>query len=344
MATLFNRSYTRAELLERCGQISQFGGVCLAELGDGAERGVRVADFATGSGLAFTVHVDRGLDIGPAAYRGAPLAYRTNAPVAHPAYYEPAGLGWLRGFPAGLLTTCGLAYFGSPSVDEGAALGLHGRASYLPASRVSYGGDWHGDEYEMWLTGEVREASFFGEDLVLRRRIGARLGESRITVEDTVTNEGHDPTPHMVLYHCNFGFPLVDEGTELILDADTRPRDADAAPGLGRERRLEAPQRGYREQVFYHRPAVDADGYSQATLLNRGFGNGTGLGVSLRWRAAELPWLVQWKQMGRGAYVCGLEPATNGVEGRATERAEGRLRYLEPGETRSYRLEIAVLP
>jgi galactose mutarotase-like enzyme len=343
MPFLFDRSFSRAQLLDRTGDISQFGSIRLGELVDGFERGVRIADFTTGTGLAFTVHIDRGLDIGATSFRGVPLAFRSNAPAAHPAHFEPEGLGWLRAFPGGLLTTCGLTYFGAPNDDEGQALGIHGRASYLPASQIAYGGDWHGDEYELWLTGVTRETRFFGENLVLRRRISAWLGRSEITIEDVVTNEGHVATPHMLLYHCNFGFPLVDDGTELVLDAETRPRDAVAAAGIGGARRLEGPQPGYQENVFYHRPAVDDAGHSEAALVNRRFAGGAGLGVRLRWRAAELPWLVQWKQMGQGAYVCGLEPATNWVEGRATERSEGRLRRLEPGESRAYRLMIAVL-
>ncbi len=344
MATLYGVTYTRAELLQHIGDISQLAGVRIGELSDGFERGVRAADFCTGSGLEFTVLADRGLDIGPASFCGAALAWRSPTTAIAPAFYAPEGLGWLRGFAGGLLATCGLSYFGAPGSDEGQALGLHGRASYLPATHVSYGGEWRGDDYELWLTGQVREATVFGENLVLRRRISARLGESRLTVEDSVTNEGYTATPHMLLYHLNFGFPLLSPDAELLIGpAETQPRDDVAAAGLAEHRRFGPPTPGYREQVFYHTPRGDADGYGRAALVNRAFGGGQGLGVSIRFRLAELPRLVQWKMIGQGTYVCGLEPATNWVEGRAKERAEGRLQLLEPGETRRYRLEIGVL-
>ena len=74
MATLFGSSYTRAELLQHVGDISQFAGVRVGELGDGFERGVRVADFRTGSGFEFSVLVDRGLDITWAAFGGASIS------------------------------------------------------------------------------------------------------------------------------------------------------------------------------------------------------------------------------------------------------------------------------
>ena len=119
MATLFGASYTRDELLQRVGDISQFAGVRVGELGDGFERGVRVADFRTGSGFEFTVLVDRGLDIAWAAFAGASLCWRSQTTAKAPAFYEPKGLGWLRGFHGGLVSTCGLTSIGVPVIDEG---------------------------------------------------------------------------------------------------------------------------------------------------------------------------------------------------------------------------------
>ena len=73
---------------------------------------------------------------------------------------------------------------------------------------------------------------------------------------------------------------------------------------------------GYAEQVFQHILQADAEGSARAALVNRAFDGGHGLGAYLRWRAAELPWMIQWKQIGQGAYVAGLEPATNWTIGR----------------------------
>jgi len=344
MPNLYGRSFTRAELSQLGGDMSQFGGVRLGELADGFERGVRTADFHTGSGFDFTVLVDRGLDIGAASYGGAPLAWRSPAAFAGPAFYEPEGPGWLRGFGGGLMATGGLTYFGGPCVDQGQPLGLHGRASYLPATNLAYGGDWRGDEYELWVSGQTREARLFGENLVLRRRISTWLGASRLVIEDAVTNEGYETTPHMMLYHCNLGFPVLSPDSELLIaDREVLPRDAECATGLPDHRRFDPPTPGYSEQVFQHVPKLDGEGYARAALVNRPFAGGRGIGVYLRWRAAELPWMVQWKMIGQGAYVSGLEPATNWTIGRDQERAAGRLGCLEPGETRHYHVEIGVL-
>ena len=71
MVELFGKTLTRLEVEERCGMLSQFAGVRLVTLGDGVERGVRMLEFHTGSGLRFTVLVDRAMDIADCEYEGS---------------------------------------------------------------------------------------------------------------------------------------------------------------------------------------------------------------------------------------------------------------------------------
>jgi len=344
MVQLFGKSWTQRELMEYVGGLSQLGGVRLCERQDGSTRGVRTAEFETGSGFSFDVLLDRGMDIGPAKYQGASLAWESAIGPAHPAFFEQEGLGFLRTFHGGLTAGCGMTYVGGPCVDEGVELGLHGRLSHLPASNVWADGSWRGDEYEMWVRGRMREAVIFGENLALTRRIWTRLGESRLFLRDIVVNEGFQTTPHMMLYHCNFGFPLLAEGAELMTPAkQVSPRGEAEPAGSGAYARYEAPIAGYKEQVFYHDMLAGGDGYVTVLLVNRAFNNGQGLGVYVRYRQAELPRFTQWKMVCAGTYVTGLEPCNCGVEGRDVDRANGVLQCLEPGEQREYMLEIGVL-
>ena len=233
MAQMLGREWSRAELLAYVGDLAQLAGVKLGEWSDGAERGVRTAEVRTGSGLEFTVLLDRGMDIGPASYRGLPLAWISPTGFGHPAFFEPEGAGWLRTFGGGLLTGCGLTYVGAPDVDEGEALGLHGRLSVLPASHVRVNEEWNGDECTFSVKGEVRQARLFGENLRLTRRISAGLGQNTIAVRDVVENLGDMTTPLMIVYHMNIGFPMLDETCSLVAEPrSTRPRDAFAAPGV----------------------------------------------------------------------------------------------------------------
>lgn len=344
MVQLFGKAWAQRDLMKHVGSLSQIGGVRLSMLDDGAGRGVRVAEFETGAGLSFTVLLERGMDIGAAKFKGASLVWESSTGPAHPAFFEREGLGWLRTFHGGLLVTCGMTYAGAPCVDEGQALGLHGRISHIPASNVWADGAWRGDEYEMWVRGRMRETMVFGENLTLTRRISAKLGEARITVRDIVVNEGYQVTPHMMLYHCNFGFPLLAEGSELIAPSKhVAPRDEVAAAGLAGHAKYEAPIEGYAEQCFYHDMAADTEGFVTLLLVNRAFNGGQGLGVYLKYRQAELPRFIQWKMVGTNPYVTGLEPANCLVEGRDKDRARGILQFLQPGEQREYVVEIGVL-
>lgn len=156
-----------------------------------------------------------------------------------------------------------------------------------------------------------------------------------------MTNEGFVPHPHMILYHFNLGFPLLSEDTQLRVEVEeTVPRDADAEAGLAEWMSFQPPTPGYREQVFRHVPVADADGKVRVKVEN------PALGLGLRWTydKTNLPHLFQWKMMGQGTYVLGVEPAnSSGMKGRAAARESGDLPYLLPGESRCYELELEVV-
>ena len=164
MVTLFNREWSKDELLRRVGHMDQLAGIRWLEAGDGKARGSRLLDVWTGIGLRFQVNRDRALDISSCDFKGMPLSWRSPVGDVHPAYYELQGIGWLRSFPGGLLTTCGLDQFGLPSQDGGGDFGLHGRISNLPADQVNTRTYWEGDDYKLEISAEVRQASVFGEE------------------------------------------------------------------------------------------------------------------------------------------------------------------------------------
>lgn len=339
MPLYWGQDYTPDSLRRMTGSLKQIAGIRLLELADGKSRGMRVAEVWTGSGFRFQVLLDRAMDIGVAEYGGKALAWLTPS-LGTSAYYEPELYGWARTWGGGLVTTCGLTHFGQPEVDGAEALGLHGRVGHLPAEGVTVREEWQDDDYVLSLEGGVRQAVLGGENLLLTRRISTRLGATSLVIEDTVRNEGYRLTPHMLLYHCNFGFPVVSPDSEVLIDdEEVRPRDAAAAAGLDNHLRFEPPQLDYPEQVFFHRPRVDAQGFSQAAIVN----GALQFGAYVRWRAAELPCLGQWKQMTAGEYVCALEPATVWETPRHQLRAEGRLRFLAPGEEVRYHVELGAL-
>lgn len=344
MAVLWGTSYSRTEILRRVGDIRQLAHVEPYELAEGAERGVRAVRMKNAGGLDLDVITDRGMAITGISFQGVPLPFVTGVGVSHPAYSEPQGIGFLRTWPAGFLTTCGLNQVGSPNEDMGESLGLHGRVSGIPAQQVRWGGDWKEDDYYLWVEGSVRQTAMFGEDISLRRRIGMWLGGTRFWIEDVVENHSFQPVPHMFLQHFNLGFPLIDVSTKLDLPAHTTlPRDDVAKAGLAGYNGFEAPQPGYQEQVFYHHLQADNAGQVEVRLVNPAFLHGEGLSVYWRYALTDYPYLVEWKMMAEGAYVVGIEPANCHVGGRAKEREMGTLQMLKPMETRRYWMEIGFL-
>lgn len=342
MPTLWNTPYTREELLSRVGSMDQLGGARRLRWEEGPEDAMLAAEMRTGSGLNLWIAPSRGLDVAHAEYKGIPLAWRSRTGDVHSAYFEPEGMGWLRGFFGGLITTCGLTYMGAPSLDRGEELGIHGRISYTAARNVLVDNDWQGDDYVMRVQGRLTESAVFGNTLVLTRCVWARLGESRFFVHDRVENVGREPSPFMLLYHVNIGFPLVHPASRLLSPTEhAEPRDAAAAVGRDRYDRFEDPTPDFAEQVYFHDMRPNAEGRVQAAIVNPTVHDG--IGVYLRYDPRELPCFTEWKMMNSDEYVVGLEPGNCLPLGRAAERAAGRLRYLAPGEAQEFHLEFGVL-
>jgi hypothetical protein len=341
MAKLYGRTWKREELVRLVGSLDQVAGIRPIEAVEGLERGSRSLQVWTGSGLTFNVLAERALDLGAFQYKGMSLNWKSAVGEAHPAYYDPTGINWLRSFGGGMLVTCGLDTFGAPGRDEGQDFGLHGRISNLPARAVGYRAEWAGDEYELEVSGQVRQAQVFGENMFLQRRLSTRLGSNRLQIEDTVTNEGFSPQPHMLLYHFNTGFPLLSPVARLELEVSkTEPRDDDAQAGLADWRTFQAPTPGYREQVFIHTPVPGQQGRGRAEVVNPELK----LGLRFSFDTSTLPYLMEWKMMGEGLYVLGIEPSNcRTLAGRSGARARGLLPELAAGESRTYRLELEVI-
>jgi hypothetical protein len=137
---LWARRWTKEGLLSHVGRLEQLAGVQLVEAGDGAERGVRLLLFRTGAGFDFEVLVDRGFDIGRARADGRPLAWWSPVGLTGPWFQNASGIEWFRGFPGGLVSTCGL--------DHALPAGQPAAPHHLAAARRPYLRGRHGAEHE----------------------------------------------------------------------------------------------------------------------------------------------------------------------------------------------------
>ncbi len=347
MPALFGSSYDRTELLRRVGKLEQVAGVRLVTAGDGIERGVRFLEFRTGTGFVFDVVVDRAFDIGRCEMNGVPLAWISPPGFVGPWFSESEGMGWFRSFPGGLVSTAGLDHtllggedtaeqFNQPHLKATETYGMMGRVWTLPARLTGYGERWEGDDCILWAEGEVHQTAVFAENLTLRRRVESKVGESSFRIHDEVENTGHTRTTHMLLYHCNVGFPIVEEGAQLLVPGPGVATDPSPA---GDYRRLEAPIPNYTERCFEHDVVTEPSGTVPVAVINRRIG----LGVYQLFRKEQLPHQTTWRMPGEDLYVVAIEASTNRDAGRWDARARGELIELSPGERRVYDLEMGGL-
>lgn len=337
---MLEKGFNLDKIHQYVGDLSQIAGTKKYELKDGRAKGVEAFDVRTGAGLNYTVLIDRGLDIAWADFKGISLGYISNTGVVAPTYFEEEGSKTLRSLTLGLLTTMGLTYYGAPSTEDNEELGMSGRIGNIPAEEICVKTELVSNKPSINISGKVRQAKFFGEYLVMERKIKSYLGENKVFISSYVTNEGFDRQPLMLQYHVNFGYPFLQEGTELFAAInDIIPSDEIAKKGLKNHRIAEVPQENYEGQVFYLDLATDNEGYVVVALINEKLG----IGIYEKFSKEQFPRFVQWKQMGRGFYVMALEPCTNYSEGRTQERKKDRLQYIEGGQIKKFELEIGVL-
>ena len=342
MLEYFNKSYGFGEILERIGSMEQLAGARRFVFGEGWAKGTEAIDVRTGSGLNFTVLPDRGMDIAWAEFRGINLSYISPTGVVSPAYYDSRNLEWLRGFCAGLMTTCGLSNAGLPSEEGNNLQGLHGRASHIPAEKVSVEEAYENNEYTIKIKGTLREVKALGENLILKRKITAWLGKNRIRIEDTIENAGFVRQPFMILYHCNLGFPLINEKTGIYIPNDgIVSRYEDKIFDIPNYNVIPPPADGYDERVFFFKVRPDSGNICRTLTVNDR--NNPELGLQLSYNPETLDNFSFWKLMAKGNYVIGLEPCNNFIRGQSAEREAGTLKYLDPGEKKNTWLEFEIL-
>lgn len=311
----------------------------------GLRDGVDVVEVDNGT-FRFWVLPTRGMGIWKAQHADLTLGWQ--APVkgpVHPKFVpiaEANGLGWLRGFDE-LLCRCGLESNGGPDYDADGRLTapLHGRIANLPAHKVEVSID--GVSGEIAVTGVVDESCLYHNKLRLRSTVRTRVGQLGFDIVDEVTNLSAEPAELELLYHTNFGRPMLDEGAQVVLPAKTIvPNTKRSADGVAGWYHYQHEQTDYTEQVYFFELLGDEAGQTHALLRNSHGNHGVSLGFNLR----ELPWFTVWKstQMSADGYVTGLEPGMNLPNVKSFEKKQGRVTLLSGHEQRTCRLNVTLHP
>lgn len=314
------------------GHESQLYGVEEHRLVGGKGDGMRLFQVRNGKGLEFTVSADRCADISRLSFKGINMGYFSPCGYVAPSYYDDKGNGFLKSFTAGFLTTCGLTAVGSPCEDQGETLPLHGTVSHIPAEQIY----WKQEGDNLHINAMMRDEQIFSHKLVLYREIVCSLTENTIHIKDKIINQDDTECPVMILYHMNIGYPLLHENTELFIPSrEIFPRNERAEEGLSSWQQIIPPQPKFEEQCYFHRFEKNGiAGIYNPDILK---------GLIITFDAEKLNYFTQWKMMGQRDYVLGLEPGNCHPDGRDQMRKEGKLTFLQPGESVSYEVCVAMV-
>ncbi len=312
------------------GHDTQLYGVEEHRIVGGKGDNMRLYEIHNGRGLDLTISLDRNGDITRLRYKGMNMSYLSSCGYVAPAYYDSISSNWLNSFTAGFLTTCGLQSVGTPCVDQGEELPLHGSIANQPAAHSYW--NQEGDELVIYTT--TLDETIFGRKLRLGRRIGVSTKSNTFTIEDTITNTGDKVEPVEILYHMNMGYPLLDEDSVITIpSAQVIPRDDHAAEDIANWMHMEKPQAGYQERCYYHK----FDSRQAMASIHQPKLDTT---LTISFDSQELDGFVEWKMMGVRDYVLGLECGNCYPDGRDVMRKTGMLKTLQPGEEKKYKVTI----
>ena len=321
--------------IQKTGSLRQLAGTRHCILTNGGAGGVRAIDVSTGGGLSYTVLPDRGMDISAASFRGVNIVWLSPQEELSAAYYNYRENEWLRTFFGGLLTTCGPVNFGPACEDGGVSYGIHGRFNVTPATCVCDETDVA--EGIIRITGSIANYVLFGEKLEIRRTISSNVGENNINIKDTVINHSDTATPNMMLYHINFGYPLLDEGAMIYVNSGSCSGYNDYSQlHIGEAGSFGPPNAGNEEKNYLHIMKRGMQGI--AGIRN----DSIGFGVEINFNTDTLPFLTQWKAERARDYVLALEPSNAPCDSIADVRKAGGLPVLAPGGTIVNEVGIAV--
>jgi galactose mutarotase-like enzyme len=309
----------------------------------GRQEGVDLIEIDNGR-MQVSVIPTRGMSLYKATVGDVTLGW--NSPVTeivNPAFVNlesRGGLGWLDGFNE-LMVRCGVEWAGHPGVDQGRLLTLHGRIGNIPASRVTVVID-DVAPHRIYVRGAVTEQTFKFADFLLETELSTEPGSSQFRITDTLTNRADYEREFQLIYHGNFGPPLLGEGTRFVAPTESvTPFDEKAEAALREWATCSGPTAGFGEHVYMLTLHAGSDHRTAAMLRNASGDRAIRLDYDVR----ALPCFTLWKNTDtlREGYVIGLEPGTGFPSPRANERAFGRVPKLAAGTRRTFAIDYTVL-
>ncbi|WP_323666800.1 aldose 1-epimerase family protein [Pectobacterium punjabense] len=310
----------------------------------GRQEGSKVITITSQDGLKIALSPTRGMNLLHAVGKNIRLGWDSPVDeVVNPNTINLEsrnGLGWLEGFNE-MMVRCGFEWTGHPVVSDGMIYTLHGRAGNTPASKVVVEVS-DSTPYTITVRGLLKENSFKKSNLETWTELRYVPGSESFTVHDVLTNKADYPRDYQIIYHSNFGTPILEEGARFLAPVkEISPFNDHAKAGLATWQTYKGPTKDFDEMVFNITPYTDTQGKTLAALVNKAGDKG----VSIAFDTHQLPLLTLWKNTDteKQGYVTGIEPGTNYAYPVTIEREQGRVKKLQPGQSTTFELTYSLL-
>nr|CBX82572.1 hypothetical protein EAIL5_3752 [Erwinia amylovora ATCC BAA-2158] len=310
----------------------------------GKQEGSKVLILTSQNGLTIALSPSRGMDLLHVNGHGVRLGWDSPVQeVVNPAYMNLEsrnGTGWLEGFNE-MMVRCGFEWTGHPVSKDGVLYTLHGKAGNTPASKVEVTVDDRAP-HEIRIRGLLKEATFKKAKLETWTELRYVPGSDSFTVDDVLTNQADYPHDYQIIYHSNFGTPILEKEARFIAPLKSvSPFNDYAKKGLKGWDSYGAPTKDFDEMVFNLVPKADASGKTVAALIN----SKGDKGASIEFDTRQLPLLTLWKNTDtlKQGYVTGIEPGTNYAYPVTIEKQQGRVKQLQPGQSTGFTLTYTLL-
>jgi len=319
------------------GNFNQLVKVRRIMLRDGRSEGIKALELMNEEGLYMTCIEDQCLNIYDFSYKGMNFAFQTKNGLVSNRFFNGGSNEFSFYWPAGMLYTCGLSNVGPGVTEDGIYHAEHGRIGMMPAENVAV--EYVGEEY-VRITGTMHDSLMCGYHFELQREILFPCRGKEVILKDKLTNLEGNPAEFMLLYHCNFGYPLLEPGARLEIKNHGEIYDT-----LGNGTHPESyfavtePRNDKIEEVYCHINRPDEKGYGMAIIRN----DKRKLGGYVKHKMDTLPYLIEWKNMCSHDYAMGLEPSNNFIKGRDKERDYGSIPVIGAYESLKYEVRIGVL-
>ena len=316
----------KKEVYKYVGNMQQLAYIRQVTCNEGRSAGMKLFDIKNEC-LQFQVMCDKCLDVSRLSYKGINMNFLSKPGLQGRNHYDTNGQEALRSIMGGLFFTAGLENICAPYKNETGEYPMHGRIRTTPAEQISSEETWTEDGLRLKVSGTMREAELFGENMVLHRSIETIAGQKSIRVTDEVENQAFREEPLMLLYHINLGYPFLTPDLKLYIPTKSvTARDADAKGHEADYDHMDLPKENEPEYVFIHDMKVTENQRTWVLAVNRKLG----LGLKIEYDTKNLPYFMEWKSTAAGDYVIGLEPSNSSVYGRAYHEEHNNLHKLPP--------------